>query len=165
MNAALQKKLQKKAAALLVRRAYSRGEMRLKLRKLADGPETDLVLDRLEELKLLNDVDYAYNFALSHVGRDGWGPGKIRNGLLRRRVCDSVINDALYRIAAETGADYGLPDYLNKYFGKRGLPEDATGIQKLIAHLRRRGFPAESIKRVLNNMLPSDIWRHSKTGD
>lgn len=165
MSDELQKRLQKKAGSLLSRRAYSRGEIRLKFLKIADESTVESELDRLEELKLLNDDDYAYNFALSRIGRDGWGPEKIRNALIRRKAPASAISMALDRIRKEIGDDFGLADYLNKYYGKKGLPEDLKSIRNLVAHLRRRGYYRSQINGALKRMMPSEMTRHFETGD
>jgi len=165
VNAELQKKLQKKAGALLARRAYSRGDIRRKLLKIADGSVVDIVLDRLEQLKLLNDIDYAYNFALSRIGREGWGPEKIRRALRGRQVSYSDISTALDQIRALTGDDYALAEYLKKYFGKKGMPEDASGFRKLVSHLRRRGYHRDSIIGILKHTLPAEWMRYFNSGD
>ena len=154
MDTSLQNRLRKKAFALLSRRSYSRGEIRRKLRDIADETEVEAVLVHLVQLKLLNDTDYAYNFALSRIGREGWGPEKLRNALIRRHVPVSDISTALDRIRNEVGDDYGLVEYLNKYYGKKGLPEDLESKQKLITHLRRRGYHPDSIDKILKHMLP-----------
>jgi len=160
-----QNKLQKKAAALLSRRGYSRGEMRLKLMKLADASTVEAVLDHLERLKLLNDYDYAYNFALSRTGREGWGPEKIRQALYNRQVSDPEISAALDEIRALVGEDYALEDYLQKYFGKKGRPENFQSARNLMKHLVRRGYPRDSIINVLKYSLPKELMRYFYTGD
>ena len=165
MDPELDKKLRKKAAALLSRRAYSRGEIRMRLLKLADEPAVEKVLDRLEQLKLLNDADYAYNFALSRTGREGWGPEKIRRALYSRQVSDSDISAALDQIRSFVGEDYGLADYLKKYFGKKGMPEDWISARNLVLHLRRRGYHRDSIVRVFKQSLPKELTRYFNTGD
>lgn len=165
MNSELQKKLQKKAGALLSRRAYSRGEIRLKLLKLAGEPIVETVLNRLEQLKLLNDPDYAYNFALSRIGREGWGPEKIRGALYKRQISESNIAAALDQIRLLVGDDYALADYLKKYFGKKGMPEDFRSVRNLVTHLRHRGYQRNSIIRTLNEELPKELTRYIETGD
>ncbi|MBN2317796.1 MAG: regulatory protein RecX [Acidobacteria bacterium] len=165
MDSELEKKLQKKAVALLSRRAYSRGEIRQKLLKIADEPMVEIVLDRLEQLKLLNDLDYAYNFAFYRIGREGWGPEKIRRALYNRQVSDSNIATALDQIRSLVGDHYALADYLKKYFGKKGMPEDLNSARNLVSHLRRRGYHRNSIISVLKNMLPSELMRYFETGD
>ena len=165
MNSDLQKKLQKKAGTLLSRRAYSRGEIRQKLLKLADEPIVESVLNRLEQLKLLNDHDYAYNFALSRIGREGWGPEKIRKALYSRHISEPNITKALDQIRLLVGDDYALADYLKKYFGKKGMPEDFSSVRNLVTHLRRRGYQRNSISRILREELPKELTRYIETGD
>lgn len=165
VDAELQKKIQKKATALLAQRAYSRGDIRRKLLKIADGPVVDIVLDRLEQLKLLNDIDYAYNFALSRIGREGWGPEKIRRALQGRQVSSSDISTALDQIRALAGDDYALAEYLKKYFGKKGIPENSNSVRKLVSHLRRRGYHRDSIIGVLKHTLHAEWMRYFNSGD
>lgn len=165
MNPEPRKRLQKKAAALLARHAYSRGEIRRKLLKTADASSVEFVLNRLEKLKLLNDREYAYNFALSRVGRDGWGPEKIRRALQNRRVSASDISSALDQIRSLVGDDYALADYLKKYFGKKGTPENLGDLRNLVTHLRRRGYHKTGIIGVLKETMPEEWMRYFDTGD
>lgn len=165
VDSELHKKLRKKAGTLLARRAYSRGEIRLKLLEIAEGPMVEPVLDRLEELKLLNDREYAYNFALSRIGREGWGPEKIRKALYRRQVSDPDISTALDRIRSLVGDDYALAEYLKKFLGKKGIPKDLNSVRNLVTHLRRRGYHRGSIFRELKQSLPGELTRYFDMGD
>ncbi len=149
--------LRKKATRLLARRAYSRAEMRLKLLNFADSAKVEAVLERLDDLKLLNDAEYAYNFAFYRVTRQGWGPEKIIHSLRRHKVQESDINNALVRLRVEIGEDYGLSDYLRRYSAKRDLPNDPKGVRNLVKHLLRRGFRHSSILDALKRVLPADI--------
>ena len=123
------------------------------------------VLDRLEQLKLLNDREYAYNFSLSRIGREGWGPEKIRKALFSRQVSDSDISAALAQIRLLVGGDYDLAEYLKKIFGKKGMPEDLNGVRNLVTHLRRRGYHRSSICSELKHSLPKELTRYFDTGD
>jgi regulatory protein len=165
VNPELYKKLQKKAGALLARRAYSRGEIRQKLLKAADAPLVETVLDRLEELKLLNDREYAYNFALYRVGPQGWGPEKIREALYRHRISESDISAALDRIRSAVGEDYAVGEYLKRLFSKKGTPRDSSELRNLVGHLHRRGYDQNSIIGALKQTLPPEMSSHLQTGD
>lgn len=165
MNEKLERKLLNKAAGLIARRAFSRGEMRLKLLKFAESPVVEAVMDTLEQLKLLNDADYAYNFAFYRVSREGWGPAKIRDALMRRHVQPSDITNALDKIHDALGDDFGLSDYLTRYFVKREIPKDPKSTRRLIQHLVRRGYRHGSILKALNRMLPSETMKYFGTGD
>jgi regulatory protein len=165
MDAELQKTLMKKAGLLLARRAYSRGELRMKLAKMAGDSEIESALDRLEQLNLLNDADYAYNFAVYRIRQEGWGPAKVRDSLLRRHLSQAIVESALERIRDELGEELALTDCIKKRCGKQALPANPKDVQKLISYLRRRGFDDDSIFRALKRMLPAAAIQHFETGE
>lgn len=134
--------------------------MRQKLLEMAEQSLVETVLDRLEELDLLNDRDYAYNFSLYRVGREGWGPGKIRDALQRRHVSDPDIAAALDRVRSLVGDSYALEEYLKRHFAKRSMPEDSRGVRNLVNHLHRRGYGRDTIVDVLKRKLPAEMARH-----
>jgi regulatory protein len=165
MDADIQKKILKKAGAFLARRAQSRGELKQKLMRLAPEPEVESALDRLEQLNLLNDPEYAYNFALCRMKQDGWGRVRIHESLLRRQVPESAILSAIERARSELDEESALSEYLKRRFLKIKLPEDPNALRKLVVHLRRRGFDEENISRVLKRMFPAELMQHLDTGE
>jgi regulatory protein len=165
MDSELQKAILKKAGRLLAHRAYSRGELRKKLAPMAEDSEIESALNRLEQLKLLNDVDYAYNFALYRVQQQGWGPAKVREHLFRRHLSRATIDSALERIRTELDEESVLLEYIKKHCAKRALRTDPKDIQKLIMHLRRRGFEGPAIFRALKSGLPEDAIHCFETGE
>ena len=165
MDAALHKMLLKKAGSLLARRSYSRGELRNKLSGFAEKSQVESVLDRLEQLNLLNDADYAYNFALCRTRQEGWGPAKILESLLRRHVDQTTIENALEGVRNELGDESILVEYIRKHCGKQGMPTDLKGVRKLVLHLRRRGFDEERIFGALKQMIPSALLQRFDTGE
>jgi len=165
MESEIYRLLMKKAGALLARRSYSRGELRDRLAKTAGELPIDPVLNRLEQLNLLNDADYAYNFAFCRIQQEGWSPAKVQTSLLRRQVDATTVENALKRVRDELGDKPALASYVRKYCGKRGLPSDLAGVRKLILHLRRRGFDDESIFGALREMIPAAVLQQLETGD
>ena len=165
MDTEIQKKLLKSAGAFLARRAQSRGELRAKLEKIADKALVEAALDRLEQLHLLNDAEYAYNFALCRMKQDGWGRIKIRESLIHRQVPESAIQLAIERARSELDEESALLEYLKRRFLKKKLPEDPNVLRKLVVHLRRRGFDEENISRVLKRMFPAELMQHLDTGE
>ena len=97
------RKLMSQAGRVLSRRAHSRGELRRKLARHAEPDLIEPVLDRLEELKLLNDADYAYNFALCRMKQDGWGPLKVFHSLRKHDVAPELVEKAIGRVRDEAG--------------------------------------------------------------
>lgn len=159
------KMLLKKAGSFLARRSYSRNDLRDKLAGLAGEAEIESTLKRLEQLNLLNDADYAYNFALYRI-RQGWSPAKVQNALLRHRIGMPIIECALERVRNEVGDQTAIIlDYVQKHFGKKGLPSDQKGLRKLVLHLRRRGFDDENILSALVRFIPAAAMQLFETGD
>ncbi len=165
MEADSPKKLLGRAGNLLARRAYSRGEMRAKLAGLAEAGEVEATLDRLEDLNLLNDSEYAYNFASGRMRAQGWGPIRVRHSLLRRHITPQLIEAALDRVRVEVGDETILREYLSRHCRKAGLPKDRRGIQKLVGHLQRRGFCDASIYETLRRVIPGAAWESFETGE
>lgn len=154
-----------KAGRLLARRAYSRGELRERLLRAAEPARVDEVLDRLEALRLLNDAEYAYNFAAQRIRLEAWGPLKVEQALERRRVPPDVIAAALERVDAELSEGAALETYVEKCCRAAGMPRDRKEIHRLIQRLRRRGFHDEIIRSVLKKRIPAAAWRHFDTGE
>ena len=151
--------LLQKAGTLLARRAHSRGELRRKLAKFADPADLEKVLDRLEELGLLNDAEYAYNFASSRIREKSWGPARIYQALLRRKVPAHVATRTVERIRGETGERTLLETYLERYWRTRDRPRNRAELKRLIGHLSRRGYGDELIVDVLRRAAPAEAWR------
>ena len=159
------KKIMQKAGSLLARRAYSRGQLRDKLVPLGEPGHIEAILDRLEQLKLLNDAEFAYNSASHWVRQEGFGPTKVYHLLRRRQVSGTDADAAIERVRAETSDADALADYLARRGRTRPLPADRKAIHKLIMTLRRRGFSPEVIWEVLRQKIPASAWREFDTGD
>lgn len=163
MHADPRKTLLEKAGAILARRSLSRAELRNRLSAGADASLVEAVLDRLEQLRLLNDADYAYNFALHRVGRQG--SAKVRDALLRRGIAPEVADAAIARACGETDPRSALIEYARKYLGKSGAAPDEKGARRLLAHLRRRGFENGAVEDALKEVLPPAVMRRLETGE
>jgi regulatory protein len=166
MDAGIYKSLMKKAVGFLSRRAYSRTELYRKLEAFAESEHVENVITVLERLNLLNDSDYAYNFALRRIGLLGWSQARVRNLLLGHEVDAAVIEEALKRAYLESGGEESvLRRYAQKRFEKAGLPSSRKEVRKLIMHLRHRGFVDENIFRVLRENIPEEILPPFETGE
>jgi regulatory protein len=165
MNSEIHSMLLKKAGELLARRAYCRFEMQKKLVSVAEEHEVESVLDHLERLKLLNDADYAYNFAFRRIRQQGWSPAKVHSALLQKHVEQGSIEFALQQVRNEIDDVAVIRAYVQKHCGKKGLPADMKGIRKLIMHLHHRGFDEENIFRALKDIIPTEALQRFQTGE
>ena len=163
--------LMKHAAALVARRAYSRGELRRALadrQRTGDIDDIEAVLDRLEELKLLNDDEFAYNFSFYRMKELGWGEEKVLAALLYKDVAKTVAKRALDRVREEIapdGANVALMEYVESYCRKHGAPSTLKDAQKLARRLAGRGFDEADIVGALRRLITPDIFRHFIAGD
>ena len=160
--------LMKYAAALIARRAHSRGELRGKLaahkaekakeiKEIENIEEIETVLDRLEHLNLLNDAEYAYNFTFYRIKESGWGEEKVRKALQDKDVASDVANQAIVRVIeeiAQDGADDALMEYVSGYCRKHGTPSTLKDAQKLARHLAGRGFDEDRIIGAVARIFP-----------
>jgi regulatory protein len=161
----VQKKLLNKAGAILARRPHARGELRQKLLRHAEGRDVESVLDRLQDLKLLNDAEFAYNFAFHRAKVEGWGPLRIRQALLRRQVAPDIVRSTIERLRDNLADGSALQDYVLRHCRRSGLPQDRKGLSRLVAHLRRRGYHEDSIWAVLRQIIPAAVWQRDDSGD
>jgi SOS response regulatory protein OraA/RecX len=166
--------LMKRAAALIARRAHSRGELRRKLAAAQKNDDTcnageiEAVLDRLEHLNLLNDAEYAYNFALYRIKDSGWGEEKVREALFDRNVAKAAADRALERVRAEIapdGVEDALMEYVKNYCRKHGTPPTLKDAQKLARRLAGRGFDEGRIIGALQRIVSPEIFRCLETGE
>jgi regulatory protein len=166
MDTETHKMLLIKAGALLARRAYSRTELGNRLTGLAADDQIEAALKHLEQLHLLNDGDYAYNFALHRIRQQGWSPAKVQHALLRHHIGVPIVECALERVKNEVGDQPTIIlDYVQKHCGKKGLPADLKGIRKLILHLRQHGFDDENILSALRGVMPAAALQPFETGE
>lgn len=154
-----------KAGALLARRSYSKGELRAKLQKFGEDEEVEKALSHLEDLGLLNDAEYAYNFAFCRIREMAWGPAKVHHSLIRRHVAPHLAESAIDRVHREISEELVLSQYLDKFGKRNGLPGDRRAIQKLVSHLRSRGFQEDRIWNALRERIPAAAWRSYDTGE
>ena len=166
-EAAGQSKLNARAVELLSARPMSRKELVDKLsaparrrRKPGEdvpepGPETlarereslrrgaEKAADRLEELGLLNDGEYART-VVRHYSAKGYGVRKLRDELYRRGVPREFWEDALAELEPDTsGIDRLLAQKL------RGAEPTRENLKRASDYLARRGFGWEEISAAI----------------
>ena len=101
------------------------------------------VADRLTELGLLNDAEYARSVARHYAAR-GYGPRKLRDELYRRGVPREYWEDAL----AESEPDGGQIVALARQ-KLRGEEPTRENLKKVSDYLARRGYGWEDISSAL----------------
>lgn len=172
-------KLLERAVGLLAQRPMSRKELLDKLcapprqkrekypyDRLDDGPDLELlqarkealaqrageVADRLTDLGLLNDGEYART-VVRHYAAKGYGPRKIRDELYRRGVPREYWEEAM----EEREPDEGQIDKLVRQ-KLRGAEPTRENLKKVSDYLARRGYGWEEISAALERYKKEQLW-------
>ena len=176
--AGVRSRLMERAVGLLALRPMSRKELLDRLcapprpkkgkypyDKLDDAPDPDVLqaraealreqaeaaADRLAELGLLNDGEYACAVARHYAAR-GYGPRKLRDELYRRGVPREHWEEAL----AAVEPDGGQLDRLARQ-KLRGQRPSRENLKKVSDYLARRGYGWEEISSALER-LREEEW-------
>ncbi len=171
-------RLMERAVGLLSQRPMSRRELLDKLcapprpkkgkypyDKLDDAPgletietqreavreRAEAVADRLAELGLLNDEEYA-RMVVRHYAAKGYGPRKLRDELYRRGVPREYWEDAL----GEREPDDSRIDQLARQKLRGGEPT-RENLKKVSDYLARRGYGWDEISGALER-LREEEW-------
>ena len=127
--------LKEKTIELLTRKPMSRRETEQKLRAWEAGEEeTAAICDRMEELGLLNDAEYARRL-VRHYSAKGYGERRLKDELYRRGISREYWDEALSQ-AGDNGA--ALDAFLEKKLAGREV--DRKELKKVTDALARRGF-------------------------
>ena len=133
-----------RALNLAAGKPMSRRELERKLAGWGAGEEEQAaVCDRLEELGILNDAQYA-ELVVRHYSAKGYGERKLRDELYRRGVPRQFWEEALEQCPAQT-------DQLAQLVARRmrGLEPSRENLKKTSDYLARRGFSWEEIAGAL----------------
>ena len=138
-----------KAISLLSYSRMSVKELRSKLVHKGIHPDTaDAVTEKLQDLRLLDDAEYAAAVA-RHYTAKGYGPGRIRAEFSRRGIERDLWEEAL---ESAPQADEQIDRLVR---AKLKDPDDRDQVRKVSAALFRRGFSWDEIR--------SAIARYSET--
>ena len=118
----------------------------LQARREALREQAEAVADRLTELGLLNDREYA-GMVARHYAAKGYGPRKIRDELYRRGVPREYWEDAV----EEREPDESRIDKLARQ-KLRGAEPTRENLKKVSDYLARRGYGWEEISAALDRI-------------
>ena len=143
-----------RALTLLSFRAKSARELRRRLIQKGESSErVDKVVDRLHEMGLLNDADFARQVARSKMTA-GASRRRVHQELFKRGVARDVADAAV----AEVLEDEGLSDAdtIERVARKKWQTLDGldapTRRRRLYAFLARRGYDADDVSRMVRQL-------------
>jgi regulatory protein len=141
------------ALTLLEFRPRSIAELRHKLlAKGADVTEVDETIARLIDQKLLDDAEFARQFARSKVIGPGVSRWRIVQELTRRGVSREIADRAVATLTETEGIDPAATVHrvAEKKWHSLAKLDDFTRRRRLYAFLARRGFNPDEIRGALN---------------
>lgn len=147
-----------RALNLLAFRARSARELRRRLIQKGENAErVDKVIERLREVGLLNDADFARQLARSKVS-GGASRRRLHQELFKRGVARDVADEAVDEVMEDEQVDEVA---LAERTARKRLPSLASidphsRRRRLYAFLARRGHNADVIRQVMDRVLDDD---------
>lgn len=138
--------IRKKILDLLSRREHSKYELVLKLERRVDSSDKLLKeIDKISDQNLQSDERFSESYIRSRYN-SGFGPSRIKYDLVKRRVAESIINDAFRDI------DLNWLEKLKKENIKKYGNENPKNMQELSRRTKffvQRGFDQEMIRKII----------------
>ncbi|MFG0245810.1 MAG: regulatory protein RecX [Phycisphaerales bacterium JB052] len=142
------------AIRILTKRAKSSGELRRKLREYKyEADAIEWAIERLTELRVLNDEEYARMVVRSQLSRKPAGrrllTGKLREKGIDQEIIDRVLDEALEDRDTLSDARK-LAQQAARSISDRHAPE--VRVRRITGRLARRGFDFDVIRRVVDEL-------------
>lgn len=146
--AELLRKTFERAVKLLAAKPRSVAELRERLLRGKDINEevVETVIARLREYGYLNDERLAFSYASYKVKQKPVGRRRLERDLKMKKVDNSVANEALEMVYAETPEEQLIDDAIAKRLRLRGKPKNRAEAKSLFDHLLRRGFAFDLVR-------------------
>lgn len=125
---------------------------RLMARWGVPAAEREGVLDKLIEMRFIDDSRYAAAYVRDRSRFGGWGTYKIRAGLKAKGVSEEVINEALAQLTEDNNAEQLLRQVERKA-PKVKAANDYELKTKLIRFALSRGFEYDTVLAVVEQFM------------
>jgi len=136
------------AFLLLSYKARTTSELKQRLGRKGFSPETvSRTMQRLSELKMVDDAGFARRFTEDRINIGRKGKWRVRGELLKRGVAKEHIEDALATAPDEKEA---AREVAHKYLIRNRRLEPDILTRRLYAFLARRGFSPDTIRQVID---------------
>ena len=144
------KKARDKAFSLLSRRSYPAAQLRQRLEQ--DFPEDCVqeVLERVEELGLIDDADYALRCAKDLINIKHYSLQRVRQELRHRGIHDNDIEDAMQEFE-DFDEQQAVQQLLEKKFAAALIEE--KGRRRAFQALLRLGYDAGTVKSQMQRAM------------
>lgn len=135
----------------LSRSARTRGQLEAMLARKGVAPETVAeVLDRFEEVGLVDDAGYAEAFVESRHEVRGQGGRALAFELRRRGVADDLVAQAVGALDADRQLETACRLARVRYGRLAGLPGEVRA-RRLAGYLARKGYSGDVVARAVRD--------------
>lgn len=148
-----------RALDLLALRGRSVAELRQKLIRKGEPPEAvDEAIERLKTQKVLDDAQFARQFARAKVVGAGASRRRIAMELARKGVDRHTADTAIDALADSEGIDVSaaIHKVAEKKWRTLAKLDEETATRRLYAFLARRGFNPDEIRQAMQ-ALKADV--------
>ena len=143
------KKAKEKALNLLSYKEYTTKQLTDRLKRHTDEESAEQAVARMEELGLLDDLDYGRRLAADLLNLRGYSLGRVRQTLYQRRLDKETIDQVMGELS-EIDQIAPIVALVNKkYLQKLREPR---GREKVAAALQRRGYRYDEIREALSQV-------------
>ena len=142
-----QRRANEKALSLLERRSHSKKELAEKIARTSDRETALSAAEKMEELGLVNDKDFAERYAFELFERKRFGKNRVRQELYRKGIDKDIIDEILENYADMDTEGQLLAILESKY---PLYNEDERVKRRAVAALQRRGFSFADIRAVMS---------------
>ena len=149
MSDELRRKTFERAVKLLAAKPRSVAELRERLLRgkgvRANKSVVETVIERLREYGYLDDERFAFSYASSKVKQRPIGRRRLQRDLKLKQVENTVVEETLEQVYAETPEEQLIDRALEKRIRVRGRPKTRAEAKSLFDHLLRQGFGFELV--------------------
>lgn len=137
----------------LSRAARTRGQLAALLQRKGIAPEAaEAVLDRFEEVGLIDDVGYSEAFVESRHRIRGQGGRALSAELRRRGVADDVVADAVGALDPEQEFETACRIARARYDRMPAVPAEVK-LRRLAGFLARKGYSGAIVSRAVRHVV------------
>ena len=140
---------QEKALYLLEHRSHSKKELADKISRTAGREAAERAAERMEELGLVNDAQYARNLSEELLQRKRFAARRAEYELLQKGIDRALAQEIVEELAPEP--EESLRFLLERKY-QRSL-SDEKGRRRVFAALQRLGYSGEDIRTALRDYI------------
>lgn len=146
------RRAEQKAMYLLGYRAHSQRELAQKLRRTVPREAAEQAAEKMTELGLVDDEEYARSLAREMFSRKGFAASRVRMELMRKGIGREMAE----QIAEEAEPDprEAIREMIDKKYAR--CLDDEKGRRRTVAALQRMGYRWDDIRSALREFIAEE---------